>query len=288
VPLLGGVAIYAAVIIALLVYHERTVIVEAAGLLLGATWIFLCGVWDDIRSLSVLMKLVTQAIAAVALIAGGLQVHLAVPEVVNLVLTLLWVVGITNAFNLLDNVDGLCGGIGAVVAASFLLLASLNGQYFVGALAAALLGACLAFLLYNFDPARIFMGDAGSLFIGFLMAAVGIKLRFPGNVAWVTWMVPILVLGIPICDTVLVVVSRLRRGRNPLTTAGTDHLSHRLIRLGWTHREAVLLLYVAGGVLGGVATFVSVATPVTAYATAVTVTLIAGATLTWLECRVPG
>ena len=110
--------------------------------------------------------------------------------------------------------------MGAVAAAYFLLLASLNGQYLVGAFAAALLGACVGFLIYNFNPARIFMGDVGSLFIGFLMAALGIKLRFPGNVPQVTGMVPLLVLGVPIFDTTLVVVSRLYRGRYKLNHTG--------------------------------------------------------------------
>jgi UDP-GlcNAc:undecaprenyl-phosphate/decaprenyl-phosphate GlcNAc-1-phosphate transferase len=219
------------------------------------------------------------------LFISGVQVHLPVPGWLNLALTLFWVLGITNAFNLLDNIDGLCGGMGAVAAAYFLLLASLNGQYLVGAFAAALLGACVGFLIYNFNPARIFMGDMGSLFIGFLMAALGIKLRFPGNVPQVTWMIPILVLGVPIFDTTLVIVSRLRRGRNPLTTPGTDHVSHRLVRLDWTQREAVLLLYLAGCALGGIALFVSVATARTAYAVAMLVALATVIGILWLEYR---
>jgi UDP-GlcNAc:undecaprenyl-phosphate GlcNAc-1-phosphate transferase len=157
----------------------------------------------------------------------------------------------------------------------------------VGAFAAALLGACIGFLIYNFNPARIFMGDVGSLFIGFLMAALGIKLRFPGNVPQVTWMIPLLVLGVPIFDTTLVVVSRLRRGKNPFTTPGTDHVSHRLVRLGWTRRETVLLLYLAGCALGGIALFASVATARTAYASALLVALTAAVALFWLEYRTP-
>ncbi len=129
-----------------------------------------------------------------------------------------------------------------------------------------MLGACLGFLIHNFNPARIFMGDTGSLFIGFLMAALGIKLRFPANVVWVTWMVPVLVLGVPVFDTTLVVVSRLRRGRNPLTTPGKDHVSHRLESLGWSRREVVLLLYLSGCALAALAIFISLASPLEAYA----------------------
>jgi UDP-GlcNAc:undecaprenyl-phosphate GlcNAc-1-phosphate transferase len=287
VPLLGGIAIYAAVVGALLLYNDRKELLQVAGILLSATWISLCGIWDDRKGLPVSVKLLAQAAAALMLCISGVQVHLPIPGWLNFILTLFWVIGITNAFNLLDNIDGLCGGIGAVAAAYFLLLASLNGQYLVGAFAAALLGACIGFLIYNFNPARIFMGDVGSLFIGFLMAALGIKLRFPGNVPQVTWMIPLLVLGVPIFDTTLVVVSRLRRGKNPFTTPGTDHVSHRLVRLGWTRRETVLLLYLAGCALGGIALFASVATARTAYASALLVALTAAVALFWLEYRTP-
>jgi len=104
------------------------------------------------------------------------------------------------------------------------------------------------------------MGDAGSLFLGFMLASVGIKLRFPENVDFVTWMIPVIVLGLPIFDTTLVFVSRLRRGLNPLTTPGKDHVSHRLVKQGYTHREAVLILYLAGAVLGVVAMYLTQAT----------------------------
>ncbi|MFN3929404.1 MAG: MraY family glycosyltransferase [Thermoflexus sp.] len=135
----------------------------------------------------------------------------------------------------------------------------------MGALSAAVLGSCIGFLRYNFNPASIFMGDAGSMFLGFLMAVLGIKLRFPHNVAFVTWMVPVLVLGIPIFDTVLVIISRLRRGLNPLTSPGKDHLSHRLVRAGMTHREAVLVLYLAQAALGALALFIAMAGAVESY-----------------------
>jgi UDP-GlcNAc:undecaprenyl-phosphate GlcNAc-1-phosphate transferase len=286
VPLLGGVAIYAAVVSALLVYYDREKIVfQVLGILLSATGVALCGVLDDHKGLRVPAKLLVQLSAALILFTSGVQVSLPLSGWLNLGLTVFWVIGITNAFNLIDNTDGLCGGVGAVAASWFLLLASLNGQYLVGALAAALMGACLGFLIYNFNPARIFMGDGGSLFIGFLMAVLGIKLRFPTNVNWVTWMIPILVLGVPIFDTTLVVVSRLRRGYNPLTTPGTDHVSHRLVQLGWTQREAVLLLYLAGCALGGVALFVSLTSMPTAYAVAIAVGMLAIVALLWLERR---
>ena len=265
VPLLGGLGIYGAVIASLLLSPGRSELVELTGIIIGASWISFWGLWDDRFGLSPFAKLAAQLVAAVMIMAVGVQVSLPIPPWVNIALTLFWVVGITNAFNLLDNMDGLSGGVAAVAAAWFTLLAAVNGQYLVGSLAAAVLGACLGFLIYNFNPASIFMGDSGSLFLGFLLAVLGIKLRFPANVNWVTWMVPIVVLGVPIFDTSLVVVSRLRRRRNPFTTPGTDHLSHRLNRRGWSRRETVLLIYLVGCALGGVAAFVSLASPAGAY-----------------------
>jgi UDP-GlcNAc:undecaprenyl-phosphate GlcNAc-1-phosphate transferase len=282
IPLLGGVAIWVAVLGALLVYPDRTELRQLGGLLIGATWISFWGLWDDHRRLRPAWKLAGQLVALVPILATGVAVALPVPSWVNLTLTVLWVLGITNAMNLLDNMDGLAGGVGAVAAAWFLLLAALNGQFLVGALAAALLGACLGFLLQNFDPARIFMGDSGSLFLGFLLACLGIKLRFPTNVPWVTWMVPLMVLAVPIFDTTLVVVARLRRGVNPFTTPGQDHVSHRLVVLGWTRREAVLLLYLVGCALGGVALFVSVARAAEAYLFAVATLLVGAGAILWL------
>ena len=135
----------------------------------------------------------------------------------------------------------------------------------VGALSAALVGAFVGFLVYNLNPASIFMGDAGSLFLGFILAAVAIKLRFPEGVQIVTWMVPVLILGLPLFDTALVIVSRLRRGLNPLTTPGKDHVSHRLVALGNTRREAVLICYLICAGLGVVALFVTQASVVEGY-----------------------
>jgi len=285
VPLLGGVAIYAAVVVSLLLYPSRSELVQLGGILVGATWISLWGLWDDQRPLPAMVKLASQLVAVAVLLASGVQVLLDVPMEFNLAITALWVVGITNAFNLLDNMDGLAGGVGAVAAACFTLMAATNGQFLVGALAVALLGACLGFLIHNFNPAKIFMGDSGSLFLGFLLAALGIKLRFPDNVATVTWMVPVLVLGVAVFDTTLVVVSRLRRRTNPFTTPGRDHLSHRLVALGWTRREAVLLHYLLGCALAWVGVLVSIAGPLEAHAIGALVAFAALGAILWLERR---
>ena len=265
IPLLGGVAIYGAFIAALLLFGDRFRINELLSILIGASLMSFLGVWDDRRSLSPLLKLVGQFMAASILVISGVYIGTFPWEVLNIAVTLLWVVVVTNAMNLMDNMDGLSGGIGAVAAIFFLLLAAMNDQYLVGALSAALVGACLGFLVYNFNPASIFMGDAGALFLGFILAAVAIKLRFPEGVQIVTWMVPVLILGLPLFDTALVIVSRLRRGYNPLTTPGKDHTSHRLVALGYTRREAVLICYLICAGLGVVALFVTEASILEGY-----------------------
>lgn len=282
-PLLGGMAIYTAALAALILIGEQFYVHQAVSILLGATWVSFLGLWDDRRPLSPWAKLAGQGVAAGLLAATGVQVSIVPHPALNVALTFLWVVGITNAMNLLDNMDGLSGGVAATASAFFLLLAAMNDQYLVGMLAAALLGACLGFLIYNFNPASIFMGDSGSLFLGFLLAAVGIKLRFLANTPVVTWMVPVLVLGLPIFDTTLVVISRLRRGLNPFTSSGRDHLSHRLVALGHTPREAVLLCYLASCALGVLAIFVTQANLLEAYALGSVVFLGALAALWRLE-----
>ncbi len=270
VPLLGGVAIYGAFIVALFLFGDRRYVNEVVGIFVGASLVSLMGAIDDSRGLGAYVKLGGQLIAAGILVLSGVQVQLG-PAWLNVAITLLWVVGITNAMNLLDNMDGLSGGIAMIAAIFFTLLAALSNQYLVGALAATLAGASAGFLFYNWNPAYIFMGDAGSLFLGFLLAAVAIKLRFPSNSVTVTWMIPLLVLAVPIFDTSLVFISRLRRGQNPLTTPGKDHISHRLAFLTGSRREAVLICYLLAGAVGLTAVFVAEANLLEAILVAVAV-----------------
>jgi len=283
VPLLGGIAIYAGFIVALLLFSEGWVISQAISILVGATIVSFLGIWDDRWGMRPLLKLLGQTIAASILIISGVQVSFLPHPALNVAISLLWILGITNALNLLDNMDGLSGGIGAVAAACFLLLAAMNGQYLVGSLAAALMGACIGFLYYNFNPASIFMGDAGSMFLGLILAVVGIKLRFPGRSSMVTWMIPVVVLGLPIFDTTLVVISRLRRGMNPLTHPGKDHVSHRLVLMGLSQRKAVILLYLVCCALGLIAFFIMRADFLQAYITGSVVALAGLASLIALE-----
>lgn len=255
-PRLGGVAMYGAFLLALVLFADRFYVPQLVSIFVGATWVSFLGIWDDRVGMSAAFKLIGQVFGALILIVTGVTADVFHNPFIDIPLTLLWVVGITNAMNLLDNMDGLSGGIAACASAFFLLIAALNGQYLVGSLAAALLGASVGFLIYNFNPASIFMGDIGSLFLGFMLAAVGLKLRFTGHPEVVTWLTPLLVLGLPIFDTTLVVISRLRRGLNPLTHPGMDHVSHRLTARGLTPREAVLSLYLVSVILGVLAMFI--------------------------------
>lgn len=286
VPLLGGVGIFAGAVLAVLLIYEGRIPRSIAGALIAGTMVAIVGVLDDRRALSPAMRLLVQAAAVAVLITFGVRVRLPIPEVLNYALTFFWVLGITNAINLLDNMDGLSAGVSAVAAAFMTLLGAFNGQYLVSALAAAILGACIGFLRYNFKPARIFMGDAGAYFLGFWLAVLGIQLRFPQNVNFVTWMAPVLVLGLPIFDTALVTISRLRRGVHPFT-GGQDHLSHRLVQRGFSQREAVLLLYLIAGAFGMVALFITEADVVEGYFVGTMVALLAAWAI-WKLVRAEG
>jgi len=259
-PRLGGVAIFLSTLIITLLLGERFNVSQLAGILIGAALMSFMGFWDDRFSLSAGVKLTGQLVALALLLVTDVSIRILPHPLLNLAATTLWVVGITNAFNLLDNMDGLSGGIAAIAAAHFALMCAFTGQYLVGALSVAVMAACIGFLIYNWTPATIFMGDSGSLFLGFILAAIGIKVDFPDNIPIVTWMIPLLVLAVPIFDTTLVTISRLRRGLNPMTTPGVDHTSHRLTYAGLTRREAVLVLYATAFATGLIAIFVTRAT----------------------------
>lgn len=284
-PLLGGLAIYAAFLLALFLFWDRDKLEQVVGIVSGATLMALLGFLDDGGRLHPQIKLlVGMPIAAVILILSGVRVTFLPNPILNIAATLFWVVGITAAFNLLDNMDGLSAGVAAIAASFFLWFAVTNEQYLVGPLAAAVLGAALGFLRYNFSPAQIFMGDAGALFLGFTMAVLGLKIRLPNHVEEISWMVPVLILGVPILDTGLVTLSRLRRGVNPIATPGTDHVSHRLVALGLTHRRAVLVIYAVAIAFGLVAILLSqIQSLVVAYGIAALVLLSGLAAIVALE-----
>lgn len=233
IPRLGGVAMYGAFMLALVLFADRFYISQVVGIVVGATWVSFLGLWDDRVGLHAGFKLAGQILGALILLIAGVTIDVLHQPILDAALTILWVVGITNAMNLLDNMDGLAGGVAAIASGFFLILAAVNGQYLVASLSAALLGASIGFLIYNFNPALIFMGDSGALFLGFMLAATGIKLRFPTHPLLATWFIPIVVLALPIFDTTLVFVSRLRRGLNPLTRP-----ARITFRIGWLRADS--------------------------------------------------
>jgi UDP-GlcNAc:undecaprenyl-phosphate/decaprenyl-phosphate GlcNAc-1-phosphate transferase len=259
VPYLGGAAIAVAfsvaVLVAALVRPPEGGLVELAFVLVLAVGVALVGLLDDLRGLSVGTRLAVVVVAGLVLGVVGVRVSLPVPDLVNLALTVVWVVGITHAFNLLDNMDGLSAGVAAIAAATFGLVAALQGQFLVAALSVALTACALTFLVHNFHPARIYMGDAGSLFLGFLLAVLGIKVTVPTDPV-IAAFVPILTLGVAILDTTLVTVDRVRRGQSPFQ-GGRDHVSHRLVLLGLPVRTAVVLVYAGAVGLGWLAVIMS-------------------------------
>ncbi|MGC0775498.1 MAG: MraY family glycosyltransferase [Candidatus Acidiferrum sp.] len=277
IPLLGGLAMYGAVVLAVLFTFSGAARAQIVGILTGATVVATVGILDDRGWLHHQVKLfLGMPIAAGVLLITG--IHAQVFEVLvggrtgyvlDAILTIFFVVGITASFSILDHMDGLCAGVAATASIFFALLAYLNGQTLVATLAAAVLGAATGFLRWNFKPAKIFMGDGGAMFLGFLMATLGLKLRLEHSNHISAWLVPVLILGVTIFDTTLVTVSRSRRGLLPFATPGKDHAAHRLANLGLGHRGAVVSLYLLGFLSGGAAVLVSYLPPLAAVLVAV-------------------
>jgi len=236
-PYLGGVAVGVVVLGASSFLPQWSV--EGIAVLLGAVVVGLVGFIDDLKTLGPAPRIITEVMAASLAFAAGARVHL-VGDIGDWIITVVWLVILTNAFNLLDNMDGAAGVVACTTSIALVVAAALEGQVLVGGLASLVAGACLGFLLYNWHPARIFLGDTGSLFIGFLLSAIALKLRFPvGRPASIAAL--ILLLGPALFDTTLVVLSRWSAGR-PIYTGGTDHTTHRLLSLGVPTRQVVLIL----------------------------------------------
>ena len=255
VPLLGGVAIGLATIITSLL---AGLAVSLPVVLFASMAMFLMGLVDDIKLLRPATKLVAQIAAAAALVYFGFRLNWVESRLLDSVLTMVWVVGLTNAFNLLDNMDGLCAGIALIVAA--MLLAgfwtgvSRDNAMPEMTLLAALIGAAAGFLVYNFPPASIFMGDSGSMLFGFSLAALtlgheGVRASRSDVLSVIAG--PAFVLLIPIFDTTLVTIARLLSGRSP-ARGGRDHSSHRLVAIGLSERDAVLVLWLLASLGGGI------------------------------------
>jgi UDP-GlcNAc:undecaprenyl-phosphate GlcNAc-1-phosphate transferase len=229
--------------------------IELAAILAGAAGMLILGLLDDKHELSAVSKFGGQCLVAVLVAAAGVRITLFVPNLVfSYLVTILWILTVINAFNFMDNMNGLCAGLGAIGAWHFALISGAAGQYLVALIAFLAFGALLGFLPYNFPRARAFLGDSGSHLVGYLLAVLAILPHFytfyrPHRLAVLA---PLLVLGVPLLDLVWVVVFRWRTGK-PFYQGDTNHLSHRLVRLGLSPTSTVLLIWLAAAALGAVA-----------------------------------
>jgi UDP-GlcNAc:undecaprenyl-phosphate GlcNAc-1-phosphate transferase len=246
--LLGGIAIFLAFLAPALYYYLGSRSEQLLGLLLGSAAVFTVGLVDDLRGLSPRAKLAGQVAAALLLVSFGVEAG-SLSHYPAIVLVIVWVVAITNSLNLLDNMDGLSAGVSAICAGALWAYGLTMHLPAVAANAAALAGAALGFLAYNFSPASIFMGDCGALLLGFSLAAIGVLIGQHYRNLPFTMAVPLLVLAAPIFDTCLVTVLR-KLNHRPISQGGRDHTSHRLVLLGLSERRAVLFIYAISALFG--------------------------------------
>jgi UDP-GlcNAc:undecaprenyl-phosphate/decaprenyl-phosphate GlcNAc-1-phosphate transferase len=253
VPYLGGVAVFMAFLLTVGVLTDFSQ--ETLGLLLSGSIALMVGLLDDFRAMTPLQKLLGQTMAALVLIKSGIYIKLAfLPIWVAIPLTVFWVLAVTNALNIIDILDGLAAGVSTIAALSIAIANFMAGRQAVGFLSIVLAGAVLGFLRHNFHPAKIYLGDAGSLFIGFMLAALSMNAGYTrANLLAVTS--PILILGIPLFDLVLVMWIRWRNG-TPIMKGSPDHFALRLRRL-LSVRETAVTTYIIAALLSGVALLMS-------------------------------
>lgn len=263
-PTLGGLSIFFSFLIGLALLQPSNT--YHLSIVIGAFIIIILGFFDDLYALTAKSKFIVQIIAAcVVVFYGGLQV-----EFINLpfggqlefgwlsaIVTILWIVGITNAINFIDGLDGLAAGVSAIALFTIAVMAILMGNVYVLSIAIILFWSILGFLPFNFFPAKIFMGDTGALFLGFMIAVLSL-LGFK-NITIISFIIPILILAVPIFDTGVAIVRRLVQKR-PISSPDSSHLHHRLVKLGMTHMQTVIFMYVLSGMFGVAAILLSMAT----------------------------
>lgn len=273
IPLLGGLSIYIAVTVTTLIKDGGLNKAEI-GILAGATIIVAGGVLDDIFDLRPLKKLVFQIAATLCLILFSVKIQILTNPFsfndtnfsigwLSIPLTFIWVIGITNALNLIDGLDGLAAGISFISALTMFIIALLNHRYDAMILSGILCGSIAGFLPYNFNPASIFMGDTGSQLLGFLLAAISIEGAIKSAAAFAI-VVPVLTLGLPIYDTLFAIIRRKINGK-PIMEGDKGHLHHRLLDYGFSHRQTVIVMYIISAVLGAISIIAMQASNISSY-----------------------
>jgi len=257
-PRLGGLAIFFGFMVSILLFVKITP--EMKSILLGAVIIVVLGVVDDIMALPAMLKFVVQIVAALIPALGGVRIlAFSNPNVfseelywvlgsLSIPFTVLWIVALTNAVNLIDGLDGLANGVSAISATTVLVIALMGNQVQVSIVMAALVGACVGFMPYNMNPAKMFMGDTGATFLGYILATMSIQGLFK-YYAVISFVVPFLILGLPIFDTAFAFIRRIAHGQSPMH-ADRSHIHHRLIDMGLNQKQAVATLYVISAILG--------------------------------------
>ena len=259
---LGGLGIYCGFIAGILVYGEfsRTLL----GLALSASIVVAVGLYDDIKNISPKMKLLGQIIAAIVLICFDVRLEFITNPITGAIfdlgwigypITLLWLVGVSNAVNLIDGLDGLASGVSGIAALSLAVVSLAKGFTVSGCIALILVGGILGFLRYNFHPAQLFMGDCGALFLGFVIGALSI-LGLSEGATIISFFIPIMVLGIPILDTLFAIIRR-KMNHKPVFEADKGHLHHQLMARGFSHKDTVLFIYAITFLLGAFAVMVT-------------------------------
>lgn len=291
-PLAGGILILLVLSVTLLFQPSLTR--EIVVVLLGALIVFFFGLWDDLKGLTAYPKLIGQLLASFLLISAGVQVRfitilfgefnlpLELAQGLNIFITLFWLIGITNAFNMIDSMDGIVAGIGVIASIFFMGAAVLSGQTTLALWSAILFGLCIGLYIWNGWAALFFLGDSGAQVTGFLLASFGILYNPLDRAPESSWIVPIMLLSVPIFDTSLVVLSRLRRGQR-IGSGRRDHTYHRLIVMGLRPKLAVFIVHVTTFTIGLLA-FLTLYLPSWLALTVFSVTIIVGlVVLFWLE-----
>lgn len=260
IPRLGGLAIFIGFMVSILLFIKIRGNPQMQSILLGAVVIVVLGVVDDIMALPAMLKFVVQIAAALIPALNGVVIQaFSNPNIfsselywmlgrLSIPVTVLWIVAITNSVNLIDGLDGLANGVSAISATTMLVIAILVSESQVAIVMAALVGACVGFMPYNMNPAKMFMGDTGATFLGYILATMSIQGLFKFY-AVISFAVPFLILGLPIFDTAFAFIRRIAHGQNPMH-ADRGHIHHRLIDMGLSQKQAVASLYVISAILG--------------------------------------
>ena len=260
-PRIGGLAIIFGFLVAIISFNDSWT-KELVSILIGVGILGVLGIIDDCKELDAKLKFVVQIVAAlVVVIFGDIRIsvmsnpnvfsenpYIIFPQWLSITVTVLWIVFMTNAVNFIDGLDGLAAGVSAIMSMSLVFIAITYHEYAIALLGIALMGACFGFLPFNFNPAKIFMGDTGSMFLGYMLSVLSVQGMFK-SYAVISFAVPIIMLGLPLFDALFAMLRRLLTGKNPMS-ADRGHLHHRLYDMGFSQKQTVFILYAISGVLG--------------------------------------